>query len=363
MALPKAIALGAYMGVNLLFLLKYGGRLGCEWAIGLCIVYLAILHVVYHRYISSTVKLPRWLMIGCVTAFIALLGVQMAIDPYSIQVDRWSAIHNFLSYLLQGKYPYAAPTHLGGYGSPFPVWQLLHLPFYALGNVGLSLFACIGLYLHSLYKWQGSQVMARAGILLLLSPAVWYESAVRSDLMANFLLVSALIQYTICYKVELQRHFVAIAIVCGLLLSTRLSVVVPLFIFFVGEYMRLSWQRKVGFPLIVLLVFGLTFLPFLLWSDELLWFEFNPFVLQTRQGNILDVLLIIVMLVVAAGIVRRSREHYFFSTGIVLIGIVALVFVHNMWLRGDFTALFTSLYDITYFDMALPFVVTGLINA
>lgn len=361
MALPKAIAPGAYIGVNLLFLLKYGGRVGTEWAIALCVVYLALLHIVYHKWIKSDSNLPRWVLIGCITACLMLIGVQLAINPYSIQVDRWSAIHNFLSYLLQGKYPYAAHTHLGGYGSPFPVWQLLHLPFYALGNVGLSLFACIGLYIHSLYNWKGKHITERAGVLLLLSPAVWYESAVRSDLLANFLLVSALIQYLIYYKVELCRHFVAIAIGCALLLSTRLSVGIPLFIFFVGEYLRFNWQKKVGFPLLVLVVFGLTFLPFLLWSSDLFLFEFNPFVLQTRQGTTLDILLVIAMLIVAAWAVERSKESYFLVTGTVLIAMVALVFVHNMTVRGDFTELFSSVYDITYFDMSLPFIITAIL--
>lgn len=68
-----------------------------------------------------------------------LAGMQYLIDPYQIQVDRWSAIHNFINYLVHGRYPYMAPTHLGGYGSPFPVWQFLHIPFYYLNNVGLSL--------------------------------------------------------------------------------------------------------------------------------------------------------------------------------------------------------------------------------
>ena len=75
----------------------------------------------------------------------------MHIDPYSIKVDRWSAIHNFLTCLLAGEYPYAAQTHLGGYGSPFPVWQLFHLPFYLLGNVGLSLIVAVIIFAYSVW--------------------------------------------------------------------------------------------------------------------------------------------------------------------------------------------------------------------
>lgn len=249
---------------------------------------------------------------------------------------------------------------LGGYGSPFPVWQLLHLPFYAVGNVGLSLFACLGVYLHSLYKWQGRRVMASACLLLVLSPALWYEGAVRSDLMANFLLVAAIIQYLIYYKVALDSHLVAIAVGCGLLLSTRLSVAVPLFIYFFGPYRQLKWSKKLCFPLLIMLVFVLTFLPFLSWSDQLLSFEYNPFVLQTRQGHAMDALLLLAMLIVAGVMVWRTDRRYFITIGMVLMGVVILVFAHNMLLRGDFTALFSSLYDITYFDMSLPFIITAM---
>lgn len=360
MSMPTAMAVGAYMGVNMLFLLKYGGRLGLGCSLVLCVGYVLVLHVVYRKWVERICKLPRGVVVGCVAALGGLLAVQLAIDPYQVQVDRWSAIHNFLSYLLQGRYPYAAQTHLGGYGSPFPVWQLLHLPFYVVGNVGLSLFACLGVYLHSLYKWQGRRVMASACLLLVFSSALWYEGAVRSDLMANFLLVAALIQYLIYYKVALDRHLMAIAVGCGLLLSTRLSVAVPLFIYFLSSYMQLKWSKKLCFSLVVMVVFGLTFLPFLLWSDQLLSFEYNPFVLQTRQGHTMDALLLMAMLIVAGVMVRRTYRHYFITTGMVLIGAVALVFAHNMLLRGDFTALFSSLYDITYFDMSLPFVITAM---
>ncbi len=358
MSVPKAIAVGVYMCINLLFLLKYGGRLGVGYALVLCVVYMAVLHIIYHRWVENTVVRPRWVVVGCILAFVCMICIQIVIDPYSIQVDRWSAIHNFLSCLLQGKYPYAAHTHLGGYGSPFPVWQLLHLPFYAIGNVGLGIFASIAVYLHSLYKWKGNSVMGSACILLACAPGLWYEVAVRSDLISNFLLVAALLQYLIHYKVELDRHIVLFAVGCGLAMSTRLSVFVPIFVFFYGSYLRLNWYKKLCFPLLVAVVFGLTFLPFLLWSDQLWSFEYNPFVLQTSQIHTADVFIITIILIFALWVSQRSVRAYFFSTGVVQASIVMLVFIHNMLLRGDFTALFSSLYDITYFDMSLPFLIT-----
>ena len=74
----------------------------------------------------------------------------------------------------------------------------------------------------------------------------------------------------------------------------------------------------------------------------------------------MDALLLLAMLIVAGVMVWRTDRRYFITIGMVLMGAVILVFAHNMLLRGDFTALFSSLYDITYFDMSLPFIITAM---
>ena len=112
--------------------------------------------------------------------FLLAIFLQYVVDPYSLQVDRWSAIHNFLAAMQQGDYPYGASTHLGGYGSPFPVWQILHLPFYFLGNVGLSIFVVVLVFIGTLYHIHSNKVALMATILLFISPAFWYEIAVRT---------------------------------------------------------------------------------------------------------------------------------------------------------------------------------------
>ena len=87
------------------------------------------------------------------------------------------------------------------------------------------------------------------------------------------------------------------------------------------------------FAMTIIISFVITFLPFLLWkSNMLLFFEYNPFILQTRQGHLTDLLLMIA------------------------IGIYVIVtFIHNMYLHDNWNELFESAYDITYFGMALPF--------
>lgn len=129
-----------YLAINSLFILKYASRISVGMEIVATVIYLAgapMLFVFLKKRCHPSKK-----AITCMTLIVCFLLwiAQSSINPYKLQVDRWSAIHNFLDYLLHGIYPYAARTHLGGYGSPFPFWQCFHIPFYLLGNVGLSVF-------------------------------------------------------------------------------------------------------------------------------------------------------------------------------------------------------------------------------
>ena len=146
-----------YFLINALFITKYLMRIS-----------LSVTLLVLSAYLLAGLLLPRLaarvghvgsrsLWFAILGFILVLAGMQYLIDPYQIQVDRWSAIHNFINYLVHGRYPYMAPTHLGGYGSPFPVWQFLHIPFYYLNNVGLSLFAVLAFTLYTVNRLYGNR--------------------------------------------------------------------------------------------------------------------------------------------------------------------------------------------------------------
>lgn len=330
--------------------------------VGVCVLYVAFTGAILCcldkllRYLSC--KLTIGLM---VLSVIALAGLQLHFDPYTLQVDRWSAIHNFLDYLLHGEYPYAAQTHLGGYGSPFPVWQILHLPFFLLGNVGLSFVVCLLFYTDSLRRLYDLRTSAFAFTMLLLSPAFLYEVCVRSDLMSNFLCCAAIIQYLKHYNIRFLHHWVLLAIICGLMLSTRLSVAIPFIIYYFEEFLHAGIKRIVAFPLLTMFVFALTFLTFAIWNwNELFFFRYNPFELQTRQGLIINDIFIIEVSLITAWL-RCGKWHiYLMATSGCLLALVALNFVSKMYIYDCWGELFGSSFDITYFNMAMPFVVTAI---
>lgn len=354
-----------YLGINSLFILKYGLRIvPLSFAMAACVFYAIFILVALNFFRWITERVSHTVLFSVMAVLLSVLViVQVSIDPYQLRLDRWSAIHNFLHNLFRGIYPYAAQTHLGGYGSPFPVWQLFHIPFYLLGNVGLSFFCVVGLFVDSIRRVFGTRQAMVAFLLLLSSPAFVYEVVTRSDLMTNFLLCSAIIFYMYHCRFSFRQHYVWISLVIGLMASTRLSAVIPFAVFFFSNYLKSGYRCQLLSALIVVLVFALSFLPFLLWNGEmLLFFEYNPFVLQSRQGNLSDFLLFIPLGIWLAMTWRGDINRYAMHTALLLVLLVVVTFVHNMYMNGNWDALFQPSYDITYFNMALPFLILPLIN-
>lgn len=353
-------SVGAYLLINLLFVLKYTLRIfPVTVSVACCAAYIVLFLLVCRCAMLLVSRLSgKWMMALVASVLLLLVVAQWSIDPYSLQVDRWSAIHNFIYNLLHGEYPYAAETHLGGYGSPFPVWQLVHVPFYLAGNVGLSFVVGVVLFIDALRRQYTLTTGIMAFVLLLLSPAFIYEVMVRSDLITNFLFSISILLYLIHFKIDFKSHYLSLALLGGLLLSTRFSAVIPLCIYFFPQFVRAGWKRQISFMVLAAIVFCLTFLPFLLWDgDMLLFFEYNPFVLQTRQGHISDILFMVCVGIFLSLHWRGNTERCLFYIALSLILLVVVTFVHNMYDDNSWDKLFESQYDITYFNMSIPFLI------
>lgn len=354
-----------YTCINALFIAKYSSRIPVYYAWSV-MAYVVALFAVFEFSIYYFPKKSEKFFKVCVSVSVVLfvaasLFLSFNVDPYELNVDRWSAVHNFLFNMLNGVFPYSAQTHLGGYGSPFPVWQILHLPFYALGNVGYSSIFVILLFVLSLCKTRSFLVGFKAILLLCMSPAVWYEIIVRSDFMANFLLCATVINYMHYIKFDAERHIILSALIIGMFLSTRWTASIPFAVYLFPSFYK--WKLKKQFSLILLscLVFVLTFLPFILWDyEKLLFFDYSPFILQTRQGNIWDLLFLIPIGIWTALRYRSNSASYAFQIAFVLFMSVAIAFVHSSLKHGMQYGLFDQFYDICYFNMSLVFVILGL---
>ncbi len=365
----RVAGVAVYALINSLFLLKYLTRTPLHPQAVLA-VYLLIsggtwLLIQYPpRWMANVFRRPLKYETFVLSGFvlIAIIVLNQLIDPQLLQVDRWSAIAHFLQNLLAGDYPYLAQTHLGGYGSPFPVWNFVHLPFYLLGDVGYAMPAFFILLVLSLNYILGNYRRAFVFVLLLaLSPAFWYEVAVRSDLIYNFILCFLIVGWWYRRDVSVDNSPLVTGIVSGLVLSTRLSIVIPFFIFLFPEFLATGWKQRMMFTLAGLVTFALSFLPFLLWDlNSLVFFEYNPFVLQTRQGSWIEIGVLLAMLLSFSLLWRKSPERLSLFIAVTLIVFITGTFLHRM-ISDDFqSGLFSSRYDITYFTMALPFSLAAL---
>lgn len=346
-----------YLFINVLFVDKYTLRV-TEWhyildALYVCVACALMVGLYYWKPRPKTSKI---LLYSAGLAYSALLiALQYKIDPLGLQVDRWSAIHYFLDNVFQGIYPYAAQTHLGGYGSPFPVWQVLHIPFYAIGNVGLSFFAALALFLFVIARSRSAHFALLTLILLMASPAIQYEIVVRSDLFTNFMCVCALCEWLRYKSVRFTDHTLLLAIIAGLCASTRLAAVIPLALLYGYAFLQSGWKKQLLFVLTACGTFVCTFVPFLVWGgNQMLFFKYNPFVLQTRQGSPL-VFAIFALVAIAWTVYKKDHlQHFHFAAGGLLTILVMLAFGYDIVRTGN-GDLYSSSYDITYFNMALPF--------
>lgn len=360
-----------YVFINVLFVAKYSERISER--VGLCatfsaiIFYFVLLRVVI-PYLYNGMKRGVWckrtVWCLCLIAFTGMLVVQYSIDPYNIQVDRWSALHFPIENLLSGIYPYTAFTHLGGNASPFPVWQILHIPFYLLGNVGLSFFVALCLFLLSCWKVQGEEKVSVVALLLCSSVAVWYEVAVRSDLITNFLFLTSLINFCFPYLCQrwIEGRRLWIAFVVALLACTRLMVLIPLGLLLLPYFIKMDWRRQLEVSLVATTIFALAFVPFVLWDwQEFYYFHNNPWSLQTRQGNLSDFILFVPLAIFLSMNHKGDAKRFYRNSALMLVVFVAVTFVHNMYIREDWH-LFSTTYDITYFSTALPFCLLAFVE-
>lgn len=357
-----------YLFTNGLFILKYFPRAGASSPIILiayCVFLLVIIYLYnsyFHKVSDKIFKVAFWSLLGLM--ILGIIGLLIKIDPESVRVDRWSAVSYFLDYLFQGKYPYAAHTHVSvsNFASPFPIWHILNIPFYLLGDVGIGLIfflllTCITIQ-HFFKSYRKSFFFL---LLLCIAPAYWWEVAVRSDSLSNAFLVFCLIFWYRKKRLSLSVNFWLTVVICGLISSTRLSAIIPLALFLFKPFIQLRWKQKVIFPLAILGVAVVTFIPFIFWDTEnWIFFSRNPFMSQTSVGNP-----VVLSIMVVAGCIFainwKSMVQFSNITSIFMFLFILSSQISLIITRGIHGSIFTdSLYDVSYFTLILPYILASL---
>lgn len=336
--------------VNSLFIVKYGLRiLPLAPLVGVVVLYSSLWVLLTYGCRNKNVKKliadKKINLLLFILILSAIIFLHTYIDPYTLRTDRWSAIDGWGRYLLDGRYPYAAPTHLNGRGSPFPIWQLFHLPFVILGNVGYGFTFSLIIFFAVLWKNKEYAFLCGALVLMCISPVFWYEVAVRSDMFYNVLLLALVMRYRKCYSPYI------IAVLTALFCCTRLLCIIPIAIAYLQWYIKeCQWKTRILMVLIFAGIVIAVFLPFALWpNNDLLTSDISPLRLQTRAGGIIQLLFCVFLVVTASRI--ATTNTYYAITAIVIFVFFSFCSVFYY----DFIH-----FDITYIATSIPFAIFAL---
>lgn len=357
-----SVQLLLFLTVNALFILKYFDRAGINPYISLSVYVVFIISFIFlYQRLSSKIseKIYKSIFFLLIIAIIiAIVTLFIAIDPYTIRVDRWSALSFFWDNIFRGDYPYAAHTHVskGNFASPFPLWHLISLPFYLLGDVGLGIIFFLILLCFTLKYYFNSYQEALFFLLLLsLSPGYWWEVSARSDSLSNALLVFMIILWFSKTKRTLSNNLLLSIIICGSIAATRMSAIIPLAIFFFRPYLNLTTKQKFIFPIASLLVALLYFLPFIFWDTEnWVFFSRNPFMSQTGNGNIY-ILAFMLILGIIASLNWKNELHYLWVTSIFIFLFILSNQIFQIINAGQGNLFSDGVSDISYFNLSLPY--------
>jgi len=364
------IQLILYLFVNTLFILKYLPRANVN-VIMPVIVYCIFIIGIFYFYQKKILKISeKSLKIISLFIFIVVISliiiILVKIDPLSVRVDRWSAVTYFLDGLFRGEYPYAISTHVSAsnFPSPFPAWHYLNIPFYLMGDVGIGLIFFLIFFLYSFYLYSKSYKRTFFLLLLLvLSPAYWWEVAVRSDSLSNAMLVLSIIlilqskSWTLCNCLTLT------AVLTGIIVSTRLSAMLPIALFLFPSFLTLNFREKIRFLIIIIGMVLFLFLPYIFWDvQEWIFFSRNPFMSQSSVGNIY-LLLVMIGIGIYLSVSWKNFEQYLSTTSLFIFIFIFASQISLILTKGIQGSVFTdSLYDISYFSLLLPYSIASLTN-
>jgi hypothetical protein len=358
-----------YLFVNILFIFKYLTRTEVSVPLITVLYISGILGFVYLYFKWSpkvSEKLFKYSSFVLLSITLILIAVGLLyIDPYTVRVDRWSAVSFFLEGLFNGEYPYGIHTHVSetNFPSPFPLWHVINIPFYLLGDVGIGLiffliitFVTVKIYFNSYRK------AFFFLILLILSPAYWWEVAVRSDSLSNGFLVLTFILWYTKKGYSVDKNFWLTIILCGIIASTRLSAVLPVALFLFAQYIQTNWLKKILFPLSILAFVLVVFMPFVLWTIDgtYVFFTRNPFMSQTSVGNPVFLIIMIVAGIIFALKWKNTDEYFEYAASFMFIFMAGsqLSLIMTRGISGSF---FTdSTYDLSYFTLYLPYTLMAL---
>lgn len=349
----NVVSSGIVITTGGLFIMKYSSRFTGLYPLLVIIYFSASSYLIW---CINTVTAPFMQLQKKIPAFrvwqilFVVFCLLYFIIPAESRVGRHNAINEWLSTLLRGGYPYGISSNPSG----MPMLFFIALPFYLASDAGFLVAAGSALIITLIYKtakYKREFYLTLA--LLLITPVLYYEYLVRSELLTNMVLAIAVIIVT-KYLINSAKPWgnLVISILWGVLLSTRLTVL-PIFVLGVLFFYRQNIRELVIVILSSLLVFTATLLPFYL-TNPPVFIEHGPFAIQLLYLPFWVYPFFGILTLYIGWLISDIQELYF-TCGVLLFILVVISFFQSVLLNGFYSSVFNDRFDISYFILPVPF--------
>ena len=346
--------------INLIFVVKYAAEYlhspNIAPAIYL-ILFITILTTLNSKHLT---KFSEWIdrkyfFIVIILLFLSIVFIYTI--PRFGSVGRLTAIEEWLGLLFNGIYPYTSYIT----PSAFPFFYFLISPFYFINQLGFLEVTGLLILLLLIKKYSVSnRNLIVLLFLLFVSPILYHDFAVRSELTFNvalFIILAAFLNDEVKLK---GFRFLLFGVLFGLVLSTRSVMIVPMIIFLLF-YFRNDFKKLFLFGAIIVVVFILQILPLVIW-DANLFIEKGPFAIQSHLADLPKWFIgfCIILSIYFGWIVQNIRE-VFFTTGIMLFIMIITSYISKIFEFGFQLAFFGDNYiDPAYLAFVLPFLILSV---
>ena len=355
-------SLSLYLLINLIFLFKYAPQQELVPVTLICsLFFLLLIFVGLTLKINSESIIHKNLIFYIVSIifFILTIIINNLVDGYSLNVDRWSALHESIKSVLNGQYPYTSIDHLGGRSSHLPTTIIISIPFYYLGDVGyLQSFSFLLISL-TMYMMFESRKRLPSLLLMMCSPCYLWGLYAKSDLMSNTIIILFFI--VLIDKYKLIHKPILIGISFSALLLTRLYAIIPLSLSITKHFIKSSnkWKKYFIFSSIITLI--LLMLIVLYNSPNMhIIKEYNPIYLQLRNIPIYILFLGFISLIYFA--LNCEEMDGVIEKTIILILVPTLFYLLVTILEyGIIASIYNDIFDISYLGIIMPLLIYCII--
>jgi len=360
------ISIGILLFINFIFCYKYTSRYtSYSLYLSLALLFFQLLAYCYGDRILISHKFKNIICYGLISFILGLVVIShFKIPLESLNVDRWSVISSFLTELYAGNYPYYALSHMGNYPGPMPIYFLIAAPFQFLGE--LSVLSCLGyctILAFFIRKKVSTTELKFLIVHLFTAMYLIWEITTRSNIFTFTMLVLIVLHNVLDLKNKTKTGFYILAVLVGLLLSTRSVYILPYIVFFLSALINreITFKKLFLFLMVSVIAFISTFLPLIyFYGDD--FFNMNPFIIQSSFLVPTFYTFIFILISIGCTFLAKTKLDNYFYSGLSLFTAILIYFFYHLINFGYETAFINSKIDISYFIFCIPFLIIYLVE-